>query len=130
MKRTSAALAAVAVLATVLAGCTTSAEYDTYDVAEWRSQLESTPGAFLLDVRTPEEYMQAHLANATLVPLQVLDRSQDQLPEDKDTPIFVYCRSGNRSAQAAGELVGMGYTDVRNLDGGILDWIDAGYPVA
>lgn len=113
-----------------LAGCVgETAGPATLGVRAWHDQLASTPGAFLLDVRTPEEYAQGHIAGAVLLPLGGLDGTEEALPDDRATPIFVYCRSGNRSAQAAGILADRGYTDVRNLDGGILDWQAAGYPV-
>lgn len=113
-----------------LAGCAGDASFPvTLDAGAWHDQLLSTPGAFLLDVRTPEEYAQGHIANATLLPLAVLDGTNEALPDDRTTPVFVYCRSGSRSAQAADILADQGYTDVRNLGGGILSWQRAGYPV-
>lgn len=117
--------------AAALAGCTGSAAhgYETHDVRDWKQLYESTPGAFLLDVRTPQEYVQGHLANATLIPVDAVRANADRLPEDKTTPIFVYCRSGNRSATASATLADLGYTNVHNMAGGILDWQAAGYPV-
>ena len=55
-----------------------------------------------------------------------LEPHLDQLPADKDTPL-VYCRSGNMSTQAAEELVGLGYTNVMEVDGGMNAWRSAGY---
>ncbi|HEC23769.1 MAG TPA: rhodanese-like domain-containing protein [Chloroflexi bacterium] len=82
----------------------------------------------LLDVRTPEEWSEdGHIEGATLIPLSELEtRAAAELP--KDAEIIVYCRSGNRSAQAAEYLVSAGYTRVSDM-GGIRDWIAAGYPV-
>jgi rhodanese-related sulfurtransferase len=81
----------------------------------------------LLDVRTPEEWAAGHIEGATLIPLDDLGtRAASELP--KDAAIIVYCRSGNRSAEAASYLVNAGYTNVSDM-GGILGWIEAGLPV-
>ncbi len=97
------------------------------EVAE-RLPEDLNDGLIVLDVRTPEEWVDdGHIEGATLIPLQELEaRADSELP--KDAEIVVYCRSGNRSAQAADLLVANGYTDVSDL-GGIIDWKAAGYPV-
>lgn len=83
-------------------------------------------GLILLDVRTPEEWAEGHIEGAILIPLDELpNRAAAELPQDAE--IVVYCRSGNRSAQAAAYLVDAGYTNVSDL-GGIIDWVAAGYP--
>ena len=83
-------------------------------------EFHSTENAVLIDVRTPEEYEQGHIPGSKNVPLQSMGDVRETVPKT-DTPLFVYCRSGARSAQAVGFLSGMGYTDVRNI-GGILAW--------
>lgn len=80
-----------------------------------------TDGVVLLDVRTIDEFNEAHIDGAVLVPYDAIDQYLDRLPEDKDTTIIIYCRSGRRSAIAADTLIGMGYTQVFDL-GGIQDW--------
>ena len=83
-------------------------------------------GLILLDVRTQEEWDEEHIEGATLIPLQELeDRATKELA--KDSEIIIYCNSGNRSAQAAGYLASLGYTNLADM-GGIIDWKDAGYP--
>lgn len=67
----------------------------------------------LIDVRTPEEYQQGHLAGSVNIPLPDI-RS---VRANKNAPIKVYCKSGKRSAQAKGILEAMGYTNVTNLGG-------------
>lgn len=75
--------------------------------------------AALLDVRTPEEYSQGHFEGAELLSLQAIE--QGELPSaSKDTTLYVYCRSGSRSSQAARLLKEAGYGDVVDL-GGLTD---------
>jgi rhodanese-related sulfurtransferase len=77
-------------------------------------------GASLLDVRTPAEFADAHLPGALNIPVQDLQRRMREL-EAKERPIVVYCRSGNRSAQASQLLKGAGYTAVHDL-GAMSNW--------
>ena len=75
----------------------------------------------LLDVRTEQEYQEKHIPGAILIPVQEIEnRATSELP-DKNVVIFVYCRSGARSANAAKILVGKGYTHIYDI-GGIIDW--------
>ncbi|WP_053068197.1 rhodanese-like domain-containing protein [Vogesella sp. EB] len=73
--------------------------------------------ALLIDVRSPEEYAQRHLPGATLLPLDRIGSEIQQLAPDKNTPIQLYCRTGNRSAMALQQLQQLGYRQVRNLGG-------------
>ena len=83
-------------------------------------EFRATPGARLIDVRTPGEYAGGHIPGAANVPLQQISAIVSEAP-DKSTPLFVYCLSGGRSAQAAAALKRAGYGDVRNI-GGIGSW--------
>ena len=83
--------------------------------------MTSSENYILLDVRTEEEYKEERIEGAVLLPdYEITDNAQSELP-DQDTLILVYCRSGRRSAIAANELIGMGYTNVYDF-GGIIDW--------
>jgi rhodanese-related sulfurtransferase len=94
---------------------------------EYQTHFIDQPGQhLLLDVRTPEEYAEGHIANSVNISLQTLAEHLDEVP--KDQPVVLYCRSGNRSAQAAELLKEAGYTAVYDL-GGIIDWQAAGYPI-
>ncbi len=81
----------------------------------------ATPGAIVLDVRTQAEFDGGHLPGAWLIPdTEIAARAAADLP-DKDALLLLYCRSGRRSANAAKELLALGYTQVYDF-GGILDW--------
>ncbi|MBW6454394.1 MAG: rhodanese-like domain-containing protein [Trueperaceae bacterium] len=85
-------------------------------------------GALVLDVREPFEYAEGHVEGSVLVPLATVAARAGEFP--KDEPVYVFCRSGNRSLQAAQTLVAAGFSDVRNVEGGILAWTAARLPVA
>jgi len=84
-------------------------------------------GAFVLDVRTVEEWDEFHAPGATLIPLGELASRVDELPRDK--PIVVVCRSGNRSQQGRDILLAAGFTQVTSMDGGLNQWHSSGYPI-
>ena len=86
------------------------------DINRGMEEYRATPGAILLDVRTPQEYSEGHIPGSKNVPLQALGAA-GSVPAGKDTPLFVYCRSGARSRQAAGLLVQMGCKNVKNIGG-------------
>ena len=75
-----------------------------------------TAGAVLVDVREPDEYAQGHVPGSVNLPLSRIRSAEDVL-EDYDAPLFVYCLSGGRSGQAVSTLTRMGYTAVTNIGG-------------
>ena len=119
-------------LACLLSGCiASSANWQRVDVDEFDQAIEENENAFLLDVRTQTEWEQdGHLENATLIPHTELEAREGELPSEKDTMILLYCRSGNRSQDAAQTLVDLGFTNVIELESGINGWKDAGMPVS
>ena len=103
--------------------------YSDLDVDKFESSLAADPGIQLVDVRTPEEYAEGHLALSVNIDWKAagfLEMAEKQLR--KDRPVFVYCRSGRRSAEAAKALQKRGYK-VSNMLGGYLSWMQAGKPV-
>lgn len=83
-------------------------------------------GAFILDVRQPEEWNEVHVPDSTLIPLGELAARAAELPKDQE--IVIVCRSGNRSAQARDILLEAGFTQVTSMAGGLNQWKAAGYP--
>lgn len=86
------------------------------DINQGVKEFRETSGAVLLDVRTPQEYQSGHIPGSVNVPLQALG-SENALPADQSTPLFVYCHSGARSAQAVRLLTRMGYANAKNIGG-------------
>ncbi|MEM9132131.1 MAG: rhodanese-like domain-containing protein [Actinomycetota bacterium] len=83
----------------------------------------------VLDVRTPEEFDEAHIDGAVMLDFHREDFADALADLDPDVPYLLYCRSGNRSGQTAALMEQLGFTDVADVDGGILSWTDAGLPV-
>ena len=80
------------------------------------------PGAVLVDVRRPDEFAAGHLPGAVNIEVTAPDFGQRVAALDTTKPTYVYCRSGARSATAAGQLTTTGFAQVSNLLGGVLDW--------
>ena len=83
--------------------------------------MQENEGYILLDVRTMEEYKEGHIKDAICIPHETIYDTVVDTLTDKDQLIFVYCRSGIRSKEAAQKLVDMGYTKIYDI-GGIIDW--------
>lgn len=95
---------------------------DNLTSEEFQEYLAATDGARLIDVRTPFEFQMGHIPNADLI-----DISDPTFPEriqelDRDTPYFLYCRSGSRSFHAAAFMVELGFSRIFNLRDGIIAW--------
>ncbi len=83
----------------------------------------------LLDVREIDEFRAGYLMGAKHIPLGQLTDKLDQIEAWKDKPVIIYCRSGNRSGVACGQLAKLGFTKLHNLAGGILAWQHENLPV-
>jgi len=130
------AVAVIAVLAVTLTGndSTEGASPQSngvrlISVQEGATIQADPPGDLVvLDVRTQEEFDDGHLANAVMLDFY-RDDFRERLSElDRDVPYLLYCRSGNRSGQAFELMNELGFTDVADIDGGILAWQEAGLP--
>ncbi|PWL37496.1 rhodanese-like domain-containing protein [Flagellimonas aquimarina] len=90
---------------------------------EWADQLSNDDNAFVLDVRTTEEVEEGHIPNSANIDIYL---GQDFLNEieklDKSKNYYVYCRSGNRSAQACAIMNSVGIENTYNLEGGFMNW--------
>jgi rhodanese-related sulfurtransferase len=106
-------------------GATFAALARTVSVAEAAALRDD--GAFVLDVREPDEWAAGHIPGATLIPLGLLASRVGEL--DRDQRIVVVCRSGNRSAEGRDILLGAGFPSVTSVEGGMTDWASAGLPI-
>jgi len=92
------------------------------DVTELKRKIDAKEDFYLLDVREPNEFQIGRIPGSTLIPLGEVPQRVNEIPRDKE--IVVHCKMGGRSAKAAAFLRQQGYTNVKNLKGGITDWSD------
>ncbi len=97
--------------------------------AKQAEELIANLDPVILDVRTAGEYAGGHLPDAWLIPIQELQTRLHELAGHKTDPVFIYCRTGNRSTVAAKFLVDAGFTQVINLRKGIVDWAGHDLPI-
>jgi len=94
----------------------------TIDVKELKERLDKGEDIHLVDVREPDEN-KAFNIGGTLLPLgNILSLQVDDIEELKDKEVVCYCRSGQRSMQASLMLESMGFKNVKNLTGGMVEW--------
>lgn len=106
-------------MACMLLACTSSGKgYESIDAKQAKEKMKED--VVIVDVRTQAEYEQGHIEDAVNIPLDAMD-TIEEIVTDKSKPLLIYCRSGNRSAQAAQKLVEMQYEKVYDF-GGIQDW--------
>jgi rhodanese-related sulfurtransferase len=90
---------------------------------EWVEKLENDENAFILDVRTPEEFEQGQIPESTNLNIYLGQEFLEELEKlDKTRNYYVYCRSGQRSRQACAIMNSIGISNAYNLMGGILEW--------
>lgn len=96
--------------------------YQNLDPQAFKQGFETDPGAVVIDVRTPAELAEGQIEGHIMI--NVMDPS---FPEkiaalDKNTPYYIYCRSGNRSSQVCHYMSNLGFQKLYNLRGGIMAW--------
>lgn len=97
---------------------------DIISVQTLKERLDNGENIHLLDVREPDERAVFNIGG-TFIPLgNILSMQTDEIAEWQNEEIICYCRSGKRSMQAGLMLESLGFTNVKNLEGGMLDWQD------
>jgi len=102
---------------------TASEDEGVLPVEKYQAKLAEMEGAQLLDVRTPKEYEDGHIEGA--VNIDYFDEnflSQAEQRFNKDQPVMLYCRSGNRSAKATAIMKEAGFKEIYDLKGGYMQW--------
>jgi phage shock protein E len=124
MKKVMALIAS----ALLLAGCSSSSSAIDLSVTEFSAKVAEA-GVITLDVRTPGEFAEGYIEGARLVDFQSGNFENEIAALDKNATYAVYCRSGNRSGQAVKVMQDAGFTNVFNMNGGVIDWANAGLPL-
>jgi thioredoxin len=118
----------IAIAVLILTSCNgqTQKNISLIDPVSFSKEIQSTAEAQILDVRTPEEYATDHIQNAQNVNWLSADFVTNTTKYNKSKPVFVYCKSGGRSHKAAEKLAELGFTQIIEMEGGILKWEAAG----
>jgi len=125
-----ASLLSISFLLFTLLSCDrlTSKNHQSIAAREFAQQIKENPKALIVDVRTPEEYAQGHLANSVNINWYGKDFMEQLSTYDRSKVIFVYCLSGGRSAEASHLIRNEGFKKVYELEGGIMKWRAANLP--
>lgn len=121
--------AALLVMGLTLTGCSSGTlATEKLGIEEFAEKITDT-SITVLDVRTPMEFAQGHIDRAVNIDFQGSEFEKKVLNLDKDAPIAIYCRSGNRSSQAVKVMEKLGFTNLYDMDGGVIDWAAANKPL-
>lgn len=101
---------------------TSSLNFSQLDPKTYKTLVEEKPTAVLVDVRSPGEYAEGHIQNAINIDYYADDFEDDLNLLDKNTPYFVYCRTGERSLKAMNTMKEIGFGEVYDLKGGLVAW--------
>ena len=114
--------------ALLIAGCSSSSSATDLSVTEFSSKIAES-GVVTLDVRTPGEFTEGYIEGARLIDFQSGNFENEIATLDKNATYAVYCRSGNRSGQAVKVMKDAGFSNVFNMNGGVIEWANAGLPL-
>jgi len=119
-----------AFIAIVVVSCSSDgATLETVEPDTAATIIADNPEAIVLDIRTPEEYREGIIEGAINIDFYEADFSDQLNTLDKDATYVVYCRSDNRSGQAMDTFADLGFQQVSEIDGGIVNWYGEGLPV-
>ena len=121
-----------AILSFVMVSCNgqTPKSIQKTDAVSFSKKIQETENPQILDVRTPEEFQAGSIANAINIDWNGSDFVNQLASLDKNAPVFIYCLSGGRSAEASQALLDNGFQEVYELDGGFMAWNNEGLPLA
>lgn len=98
----------------------------TLSVADLKKRIDAGPMPLVIDVREQSEWDAGHIEGARLMPLAAVEKMVADAGLAKDQEIILICRSGNRSGQAYQKLQALGYTNLKNVTGGMNEWAKIG----
>ncbi len=108
--------------------CQQASANNELKAAEFKQKMEAEKSKTLLDVRTPQEYSEGHLADAINIDWNGGNFDAEIAKLDKSKPVYIYCLAGSRSASAAAVMRKSGFKQVYEMKGGILKWRAEGLP--
>jgi len=119
----------IALSAALLTGCSNGNESTmTLDAVGFQAKTQEA-GVVILDVRTKAEFDEGHIANAININVESNEFLSEISKLDKSKTYAVYCRSGRRSADALAKMSNEQFISLSHLDGGVIDWTNAGLPL-
>ena len=112
----------------IVAACSNAGSQNVLSPTKFEQSLKDKPGP-VVDVRTPGEFKEGHLANATNIDFYSTEFNSGFTKFDKTKPVYIYCQRGGRSQSAVEKLNKIGFIHVYELEGGIVKWEEAGKKV-
>ena len=127
------ALGLLLALSMLAAACSSGSDTATIELVSPEQAADvmgqDPAGLVVLDIRTPEEFAEVRIPDAINVDFYAPDFAGQLDVLDKSNPYVMYCRTGNRSSEAVETMKELGFEEVYEIDGGIVNWYDSGYPV-